>query len=69
MSGRFIRFHDLKVRGIVNSWAQLGNLIEKYDFPPGRMLSPNTRAWDEEEEICRFPPRFDPGFPLRTDPG
>ena len=18
---------------------------------------------------CRFPPRFDPGFPLRTDPG
>jgi predicted DNA-binding transcriptional regulator AlpA len=51
MSSRFIRFYDLKKRGIVKSWAQLDNLIEKYDFPPGRMLSPNTRAWDEEEEI------------------
>ena len=51
MSTRFVRFRDLKARGIVNNWAQLDNLIEKYDFPPGRMLSPNTRAWDEEEEV------------------
>jgi predicted DNA-binding transcriptional regulator AlpA len=51
MSSRFVRFRDLKARGIVNNWAQLDNLIEKYDFPPGRMLSPNTRAWDEEEEV------------------
>ena len=23
----------------------------------------------DDEDVCRFPPRFDPGFPLRTDPG
>ena len=42
---------DLKERGIVDSWAQLGNLIKKHRFPPGRMLGPNTRIWDEEDEI------------------
>jgi hypothetical protein len=25
-------------------------------------------AWSDEENQCRFPLRFDPGFPLRTDP-
>jgi hypothetical protein len=31
-----------------------------------------VRPWwrtDEKGQVCRFPPRFDPGFPLRTDPG
>jgi len=37
-----------------------------------------SRTCDRTENIegvlklvvaCRFPPRFDPGFPLRTDPG
>jgi len=51
MSSRFLRFRDLKERGIIDSWAQLDNLIKKYGFPPGRMLSPNVRAWDEEEEL------------------
>jgi hypothetical protein len=24
-------------------------ITEKYDFPKGRMISPNIRAWDEAE--------------------
>jgi predicted DNA-binding transcriptional regulator AlpA len=51
MTSRFVRFRDLKARGIAASWAQLDNLIKKYGFPPGRMLGPATRAWDLEEEI------------------
>jgi hypothetical protein len=46
-----LRFHDLQKRQIVNSWAQLSNLIKKHNFPPGHMLGPNTRVWDEEDEI------------------
>ena len=48
---RFIRFRDIKERGIVANWPQLRNLIEKYGFPPGRLLGPQTRVWDEEAEI------------------
>jgi predicted DNA-binding transcriptional regulator AlpA len=51
MSSRFVRFPDLKARGIAGSWAQLDNLIKKHGFPPGRMLSPNVRAWDDEKEV------------------
>ena len=51
MTSQFVRFRDLKARGIADSWAQLDNLINKYGFPPGRMLGPATRVWDLEEEI------------------
>jgi hypothetical protein len=44
-----LRFPDLKERRIVDSWAQLGNLIRKQGFPPGRMLGVNTRVWTEAE--------------------
>lgn len=44
-----LRFADLQERGIVNSWPQLKRLQQDHDFPPGRMLSPNIRAWDEDE--------------------
>ncbi len=27
------------------------------------------KLWKAALPVCRFPPRFDPGFPLRTDPG
>jgi len=49
MAKGWLRFGDLKARNIVKSWAQLKNLTELYGFPPGRMVSPNTRAWTEEE--------------------
>ena len=46
---RFLRFSDLKARGIVNSWPMLRRRVERNGFPPGRMLGENTRAWSEEE--------------------
>jgi hypothetical protein len=44
-----LRFRDLRARGIVNSWPQLKRLQQLHGFPLGRMLSPNCRAWTEEE--------------------
>ena len=44
-----LRFADLKKRGIVNSWPQLKRLQQEHNFPLGRMLSPNIRAWAESE--------------------
>ena len=45
----FIRFADLQARGIVNSYPQLKHLQEEQGFPTGRMLSPQVRAWTEQE--------------------
>ena len=46
---RLLRYRDLRARGIVDNRPQLGRLKEKHGFPPGRMLSPNTRVWTEAE--------------------
>jgi hypothetical protein len=46
---KFLRFADLRDRGIINSWPMLRRRIERDGFPAGRMLGPNTRAWSEEE--------------------
>ena len=46
---KLVRFHDLRERGVVDSWAQLRRLIDHHGFPQGRMLSPNQRTWTEEE--------------------
>ena len=45
----FIRFDELKARGIADSWAQLASLQKHQGFPPGRLLSPQVRAWTEQE--------------------
>jgi hypothetical protein len=42
---RFVRYRDLHAAGIVDSWQQLYNLID-YGFPPGQLISPNTRLWN-----------------------
>jgi hypothetical protein len=47
-----LRFRDLKARNIVNNWPQLRKLQEKHGFPIGRLLSPNIRVWDEEDEVA-----------------
>jgi hypothetical protein len=44
-----LRFADLRKRGFVNSWPQLKRMQQLHGFPVGRMLSPNIRAWTEEE--------------------
>ena len=46
---KWLRFRDLKDRGIVNSWPMLRRRIERDAFPPGRKLGPNSRAWSEAE--------------------
>ncbi|WOS61382.1 helix-turn-helix transcriptional regulator [Sinorhizobium fredii] len=46
---RLLRFADLKKRQIVTSWPQLRRMVERYGFPSGILLGPNTRAWREEE--------------------
>ena len=45
----YLRFSDLKARGIVRSWPQLGRLMRDQAFPRGTMLGANTRAWTEQE--------------------
>jgi hypothetical protein len=45
----YLRFADLKARGIVNNWPTLKNRIRNFGFPPGRLIGPNTRAWTEVE--------------------
>jgi hypothetical protein len=47
----FIRFKGLQKRGIVHNRPQLKRLVDKYGFPAGRLLGPNTRVWDEDTEV------------------
>lgn len=49
MAKTFLRFRDLKDRGLVFNWPTLLRWIEFEGFPPGRRLGPNTRAWTAEE--------------------
>lgn len=49
MVTHFLRFKDLKARGIVASWPALRYKIKNNGFPLGRLLGPNTRAWTVDE--------------------
>jgi hypothetical protein len=46
---RLMRYKDLRARGFVKNRVQLKRLIDNYGFPQGRMISPNARAWNEDE--------------------
>jgi hypothetical protein len=57
--------------------AEIFNRIAPPPVPPGTYrLRPhsisetvnNLLAHERDGQVCRFPLRFDPGFPLRTDP-
>jgi predicted DNA-binding transcriptional regulator AlpA len=45
----FVRFKDLRERGIVPNWPTLRRWVEECDFPPGRLLGPNSRVWTKDE--------------------
>jgi predicted DNA-binding transcriptional regulator AlpA len=47
-----LRFSDLKARGVVKNRMTLHNWIERYGFPPGRLIGPNTRVWNEPDVIA-----------------
>ena len=49
MVPRYLRFRDLKERGIVSNRVTLGSWIQNQGFPPGRLIGPNARAWTEAE--------------------
>lgn len=49
MVAKFLRFKDLKERGIVNNWPALIYKIRHNGFPQGRYIGPNSRAWTEDE--------------------
>jgi predicted DNA-binding transcriptional regulator AlpA len=46
---RLIRYHDIVAKGIVNSRMTLKRLIDHQSFPPGILITPNARAWDEAD--------------------
>jgi predicted DNA-binding transcriptional regulator AlpA len=46
---RLIRYTDLVAKGVVNSRMTLKRLIDNQGFPPGRLVTPNSRAWIEED--------------------
>jgi hypothetical protein len=47
----FIRYKQLKARGIVNSRSHLKGLQENHGFPLGRLIGDNVRVFDEETEV------------------
>jgi predicted DNA-binding transcriptional regulator AlpA len=46
---KLIRYNALVEKGVVNSRMTLKRLIDTQDFPPGVLITPNARAWQEEE--------------------
>ena len=48
------RYRDLKERGFVKSRAQLKKMIDEYGFPEGKLLSPNTRTWTDQEVVAYY---------------
>ena len=46
---KWIRYNDLVAKGIVNSRMTLKRLINSQAFPPGVLITPNARAWNETE--------------------
>lgn len=47
-----LRFRDLKARGIVANWVTLNSWIDNEGFPPGRLIGPNIRTWDESDVVA-----------------
>jgi hypothetical protein len=46
---KLLRYADLKARGIFNSRMTLKRQIDAGEFPTGRLITPNRRAWTPEE--------------------
>jgi predicted DNA-binding transcriptional regulator AlpA len=49
---KLLRYPDLVAMGVVNSRPTLSRMIAGQGFPPGRLISPNARAWEESEVIA-----------------
>ena len=53
MSRKYLRYADLVECRIVNNRTTLARWIKDYGFPAGKLLGPNTRAW-EESKVYEF---------------
>jgi predicted DNA-binding transcriptional regulator AlpA len=52
MLHRQLRFRDLKSRGVVDNWVTLNSWIDNEGFPPGRLIGPNIRTWNEPDVVA-----------------
>jgi predicted DNA-binding transcriptional regulator AlpA len=46
---KLIRYDELVAKGVVNSRMTLKRLIDSQNFPRGVLITPNSRAWREDE--------------------
>ena len=46
---KLIHYSDLVAKGVINSRMTLKRLIDNQGFPPGIRVTPNSRAWIEED--------------------
>jgi predicted DNA-binding transcriptional regulator AlpA len=46
---KLLRYPDLVAKGIVASRMTLKRLIDFQGFPPGVLITPNSRVWDEAD--------------------
>ena len=46
---KWIHYKNLVAKGVVSSRMTLKRLIDSQDFPPGVLITPNARAWNEDE--------------------
>jgi predicted DNA-binding transcriptional regulator AlpA len=44
-----IRYDDLVAKVVVHSRMTLKRIIDIHGFPPGVLITPNARAWNEED--------------------
>ena len=49
MAKKYLRYADLRSRGIVNNRVTLSNWIRNEGFPCGILAGPNSRLWPEDE--------------------
>jgi predicted DNA-binding transcriptional regulator AlpA len=64
-----LRFRDLVALGIVANRVTLKNWIKDRGFPPGCLVGPNTRLWDEDEIaawLASRPTDLKPVHPLKS---
>lgn len=46
---RKLRYDELVARGVIRNRTTLYRWIRECSFPPGQLIGPNTRVWDEAE--------------------
>ena len=64
----YLRFADLRARGIIRTRATLRNRILRHGFPLGHQIGPNIRAWTVNEVELWLESRPPPKPPKQYKP-